>query len=82
MSPLKVYEYLAGGAPVVATDLTPVRGVHERVTLLAPGAPLAAGVVDAIEAGRLPESERRAFIVANSWSRRHDALLDLALEPA
>jgi glycosyltransferase involved in cell wall biosynthesis len=79
MSPLKVYEYLAGGSPVVATDLPPVHGVHERVTLLAPGAPLAAAVTDAAEAGRLPESERQAFIDENSWSRRHDALLDLAL---
>ena len=33
MSPLKIYEYLAAGMPVIATDLPPVRGIDERVLL-------------------------------------------------
>ncbi len=31
MSPLKLYEYLAGGLPVAATDLAPMRGIDARV---------------------------------------------------
>ena len=83
MSPLKLYEYLAGGTPVVATDLAPVRGVHHRVELVAPED--AAGFADAVERalvrGRIDESDRVAFVDANSWSDRFDALLDLASGP-
>ena len=37
MSPLKLYEYLAGGLPVVATDLEPMRGIDSRVLLVGEG---------------------------------------------
>ena len=33
MSPLKLYEYLAGGSPVAALDLPPIRGVSPRVVI-------------------------------------------------
>ena len=34
MSPLKVYEYLAAGSPVISIDLPPVRGLGDRVILV------------------------------------------------
>ena len=37
MSPLKLYEYLAGGRPVTATDLPPVRAVDRRIVLVRDG---------------------------------------------
>lgn len=79
MSPLKLYEYLAGGLPVVATDLEPMRGVDPRVVLVPEGADFAAATGRALAMGHAPERQRRAFLQANSWTSRHDALLDLAL---
>lgn len=79
MSPLKLYEYLGGGLPVVATDLAPMRGVDERVLLVLDGCDLATAVDAALELGRAPESARLAFVEANSWRARHERLLDLAL---
>jgi teichuronic acid biosynthesis glycosyltransferase TuaH len=78
MSPLKLYEYLAGGRPVAATDLPPVRAVHPSVVRVREDASFAEGVAEALARGPLPEAERLAFIDANSWRRRHEALLGIA----
>jgi teichuronic acid biosynthesis glycosyltransferase TuaH len=79
MSPLKLYEYLAGGLPVVAADLPPVHGVDAGVRLVEPGGDYAVAVREALQTGPAPEQQREAFIEANSWSRRIEQLLDLAL---
>jgi glycosyltransferase involved in cell wall biosynthesis len=79
MSPLKLYEYLAGGLPVVATDLQPMRGVDESVELIEPGGDYAEGVRSALARGRAGEHECDAFIAKHSWASRQEALLDLAL---
>jgi teichuronic acid biosynthesis glycosyltransferase TuaH len=78
MSPLKLYEYLAGGRPVAATDLPPVREVDSRVVRVPAGESFADGVANALERGPLADDERLAYIDANSWQRRHDDLLSLA----
>jgi glycosyltransferase involved in cell wall biosynthesis len=80
MSPLKLYEYLAGGRPVAATDLPPVRAVDPRIVRVREGESFADGVADALDRGALTEDERLAFIDANSWQRRHDDLLTLSLD--
>src|SRR5689334_21639093 len=81
MSTLKLYEYQAGGRPVAATELEPIRTVTDggRVTLVAPGGDFPAGVRRALRAGPQPEPERLAFLARNAWSARLDRLLDLAL---
>ncbi len=80
MSPLKLYEYLAAGIPVAAIDLPGVADVSsDRVVLAANAEGFAAAAGSALGLGRWEESERRGFIAANSWSRRFEALLDLAL---
>jgi teichuronic acid biosynthesis glycosyltransferase TuaH len=79
MSPLKIYEYLAGGAPIVATALPPVRAVGDpSITLVEPDGSFARGVTHALAAPRPTEAARRAAVDAHSWRRRTDALLDLA----
>jgi teichuronic acid biosynthesis glycosyltransferase TuaH len=79
MSPLKLYEYLGGGLPVVASDLEPMRGVDRRVLLVPEGGDLVGPVSAALALGRAREDDRIAFVEANSWRARHDRLLDLAL---
>jgi glycosyltransferase involved in cell wall biosynthesis len=81
MSPLKLYEYLAAGLPVAATDLPPIAPVWPARTALAKTpADFPAAVARALEIGRCPERERIDFIHANAWERRFELLLDIALE--
>lgn len=79
MSPLKIFEYLAGGGPVVASDLPPMRGIEGPVTLVAPGGDFVAAARAALAKGAMSEPERQQFIQANSWSRRCAEVLELAL---
>lgn len=79
MSPLKLYEYLAGGAPVAALDLEPIRQVSPRVVIRAE---LGEAIVAALALGRAPDSERRAFAEANSWPSRQEPILRMALGAA
>jgi teichuronic acid biosynthesis glycosyltransferase TuaH len=79
MSPLKVYEYLAGGGPVVATDLPPMRGIDGPIELVRPGGDFAAAARRALDRGPMGEAERGRFVELNSWSRRCDEVLALAL---
>jgi teichuronic acid biosynthesis glycosyltransferase TuaH len=80
MSPLKIYEYLAGGGPVAATDLPPLRGIEGPLELVPPGGDFVAGVRAALARGPMAESERERFVADNAWSRRTDEVLALALD--
>ena len=82
MSPLKLYEYLAAGRPVAASDLPPVRAVDPRIVLVPEGHSFADGVDEALRRGPLTEPDRLAFIDANSWSRRHEQILRVAFGPS
>lgn len=78
MSPLKIYEYLAAGIPVIATDLPPVRGIDERVLLADTVGEFADVVPMALALDRADEPRRTAFIEANSWAARHERVFALA----
>ncbi|MDH2414826.1 glycosyltransferase [Nocardioides sp. CER19] len=71
MSPLKLYEYLAAGAPVVAADLEPMRGVSDRCLLVEPGARLAPTVRRAAQLPRATADEIARFRGDNDWSSRY-----------
>jgi hypothetical protein len=78
MSPLKLYEYLAGGAPVAALDLPPIRDISARVVI---AKELAAGIERALELGHAGDGERLSFAEANSWRSRQERIVELALTP-
>ena len=78
MSPLKLYEYLAGGRPVAATDLTPMHDVDDSVQLVAPGRRFEEAVAAALERGPMSEEARLDFIRRNSWEDRMTRIFDLA----
>jgi len=76
MSPLKLYEYLAGGAPVAGLDLAPIRDVSPRVLIRDE---LTEAIEAALALGRAPEEERLAFARANSWGERQETIVGMAL---
>ncbi|WP_309707827.1 hypothetical protein [Pseudolysinimonas sp.] len=78
MSPLKIYEYLAGGAPVLSIDLAPVRDIDPRVLLTDTTAQFADRLDEALALGPADEQERLDFVAANSWRSRHERILDVA----
>lgn len=77
MSPLKIYEYVAGGRPVVATDLQPVRAVDPSIFLVSDNRTFPASVDAAIKRGSVPEADRQRFVQANSWPSRFESLFEL-----
>jgi teichuronic acid biosynthesis glycosyltransferase TuaH len=76
MSPLKLYEYVAGGAPVAALDLTPIRDISPRVVI---SEELADGIVRAVELGRGEDVPRWRFADSHSWRSRQERIVELAL---
>jgi glycosyltransferase involved in cell wall biosynthesis len=82
MSPLKLYEYLAAGRPVAASDLPPVRTIDPHIVRVPQGQSFADGVEEALRRGPLREADRLAFLEANSWSRRHSQIIKFAGLPA
>ncbi len=78
MSPLKIYEYLAAGAPVISVDLPPVRDIDDRVLLVDSVHDFAEVVPDALAMGPAEERRRVDFISDNSWAARHEQVFALA----
>lgn len=75
MSPLKLYEYLAGGAPVAAGDLPTIRGVSPRVAI---DDDLVSAISAALEIGRASDAERLRFAQENSWRARQEKIVEMA----
>lgn len=75
MSPLKLYEYLAGGAPVAASDLRPIRGVSPRVAI---DDDLVSAIAAALEIGRAGDAEGPRFAEENSWRARQGEIVEMA----
>jgi glycosyltransferase involved in cell wall biosynthesis len=76
--PLKLYEYLAAGKPVVASGLPELAGMEPDVTLADGPASFIRAVQDA--AGRNTEADklRRSQLAArNSWEKKTERLLGL-----
>ncbi|QHC60115.1 hypothetical protein [Rathayibacter sp. VKM Ac-2760] len=80
MSPLKLYEYVASGCPVISVDLPPIHGISDRIRIVPTMAEFAAVVDDALADGRATEEERLGWIHANSWAARHETVLDILFD--
>lgn len=85
-SPLKLFEYLASGCPVVASDLPSVREIIDEETayLVAPGNPaeLAAAITVALNNPEQAAAKaRRAYelVRENTWEKRAEKILKIIL---
>jgi teichuronic acid biosynthesis glycosyltransferase TuaH len=78
-SPLKLYEYLAAGLPVISVDFPPIRGVDdERVCICSPRE-WTRGMSHALGVGKADEARRLRFIESVSWERRMGPVVDAAV---
>jgi len=77
-SPLKVYEYLAAGKPVVASGVPELAGMQPDVAL-AEGSDAFVAAIEAALGAESPEAvtRRRGLAEKNTWEARTERLLDL-----
>ncbi len=76
--PLKLYEYLAAGKPVVATGLPELRGMEPDVVVVDGVQPFVEAVALALErSSEEDRARRRAIAEANTWDARAARLLAL-----
>jgi glycosyltransferase involved in cell wall biosynthesis len=80
--PMKVFEYLAAGLPVVSTPLPSLVGEVEHVAFAADADELVAAVEAALAAPGDAVDARRAYAGAYSWEARADEAAALLLELA
>lgn len=73
-SPLKVYEYLATGLPVVSTPLEGLAGCRAVVAVAADVAGFEAAIKSALADPAVGRTERLAFAAANGWDNRVSSL--------
>jgi hypothetical protein len=87
MSPMKMFEYMASGVPIVSSDLPALREVlrHGETALLAPPADAAAWTaaldrlgVDSAFANSLGARAHEEYRVSYTWSQRGRRLLEAA----
>ena len=86
ISPLKVFEYMAAGLPILATDLPSLREVlrhGENAWMVAPGSPeaLSKGIIRLTGDRALQQSladQAREDVKSFEWKRRASRILDLA----
>lgn len=78
--PLKVYEYLAAGKPVVASGVPSVAHLEPHVVLASDREAFVAAIGAAAAAGERDAETRMAIAAANTWDGRTGTLLELIRE--
>ena len=76
MFPMKYYEYLAAGVPVVATPLEFTRRHVEGLEVAADAATYAEAIARQLVRGRLTDAEAVAFVGNNTWESRMTRMLE------
>ncbi|WP_169917927.1 glycosyltransferase [Rhodococcus zopfii] len=79
MSPLKLYEYLAAGLPVLSVDLPPVHGVDDERVRICRREDWASALAQVLGMGFATEQHRQAFVDAVSWEQRMRPVVDAAV---
>jgi glycosyltransferase involved in cell wall biosynthesis len=74
--PVKVYEYLAMGLPVVVTGVKPPIGAEDHVLQARDGDEFRRLIRQAAAMRGVRADERRAYAQARTWGKRLDALLE------
>jgi len=80
INPLKMYEYMASGLPVISTDLVEIRAMGAPVTIVHDATSFSNALDTAFEARNTNQATYLAYAAKNSWEARYakvDALLDL-----
>lgn len=78
ISPLKVFEYLAAGRPVVATRYSEIESLIDVVELCEGPDQFITAIERALEHDRPKDRERRLSVARNnSWSQRYEVLRSL-----
>jgi glycosyltransferase involved in cell wall biosynthesis len=80
LSPLKLYEYLASGLPIVSTPVSGFRDCGELVHLASDAETFATAVTAALVEPVGFRDRRRAVVATQTWDNRMDAI-EAALQP-
>jgi glycosyltransferase involved in cell wall biosynthesis len=73
-NPVKVYEILAGGKPVVSVPIPEVAMLAPLVRLASPAEEFEREILAALNEGDEAADQRRAFAREQTWERRFEAL--------
>jgi glycosyltransferase involved in cell wall biosynthesis len=75
-NPVKVYEYLSAGKPVVSVALPEMEAISDQVTVARDQVEFLRGITTALAGGESPDlcAHRQAFAASQTWSQRADDL--------
>lgn len=80
LNPIKLWEYLAAGKPIVSTRVAGFRDYPEHVALADTAEEFAAAIGRALAEDPERGRKRRSAAAAHSWSARVDAVVDVVRE--
>ena len=80
MFPMKYYEYLAAGLPVVSTPLEFTKGIDKGILVGKDVDSFCRAIEEQIKRGRLTDEEAKNFVGENTWEKRLTKMLEIIRE--